>query len=100
MYIIKNQNKRKITQDKIWIQTPLSIPATKRDVIQLFKDLEKRLESLGARESGICLLRDQIYGECFDETVRQVTINFKKRGVNKSHSFLSIKYSPKLQKTL
>lgn len=70
-----------LISDKIWIQTPLSIPATKRDVIQLFKDLEKRLKMLGARESGICLLRDQIYGECFDETVRQVTINFKKRGV-------------------
>lgn len=68
------------SSDKIWLRTPLSIPATKREVYTLFADLEKRLKLESAKESGICPTRDQIYSECFDEIVRQVTINYKKRG--------------------
>ena len=67
-------------KDKIWLRTPLSIPATKRDVYNLFQKLEKRLKVEYAKESGICPIRDRIYSECFDEIVRQVTINYKKRG--------------------
>ena len=53
----------------------------------LFENLEKRLKLESAKESGICLIRDQIYSECFDEIVRQVTINYKKRGKDKKDYF-------------
>jgi dynein light intermediate chain len=34
-----------------------------------------------ARETGICPVREQLYNECFDELIRQVTINCLERGI-------------------
>ena len=34
----------------------------------------------GAKESGVCPIREQLYNECFEEIIRQVTINCLQRG--------------------
>ena len=41
----------------------------------LRKDLEKKLESMEARDSGICPVREELYIQCFDELIRQITIH-------------------------
>merc|ERR1712205_21935 len=34
-----------------------------------------------ARETGICPVREELYAQCFDELIRQVTINCPERGL-------------------
>merc|ERR1712061_287658 len=34
-----------------------------------------------ARETGICPVREELYSQCFDELIRQVTINGPERGL-------------------
>merc|ERR1719310_742179 len=34
-----------------------------------------------ARETGICPVREELYAQCFDELIRQVTINGPERGL-------------------
>lgn len=38
-----------------------------------------------ARETGICNNREELYSECFDELIRQVTINSLQRGELLNH---------------
>merc|ERR1711879_903417 len=56
-------------------------PATRLDVIQLQEALDQRLMERQARETGICLVREELYSQCFDELIRQVTINCPERGL-------------------
>jgi hypothetical protein len=37
--------------------------------------------SVQARETGICPVREELYAQCFDELIRQVTINCAERGL-------------------
>lgn len=64
----------------IWLQTPVSFPATNRDVISLKIALDKKMKEFNAKSYGICLIREEFYFQCFDEIIRQVIINYKKRG--------------------
>ena len=57
-----------------------STPATTFDVKNLAKDLEHQITHLEARDSGICPVREEIYAQCFDEIIRQITINCAERG--------------------
>lgn len=34
-----------------------------------------------ARETGICPVREELYSQCFDELIREVTINCAERGL-------------------
>lgn len=43
------------------------------DVINLQEMLDTRLQQRQARETGICPVRRQLYTQCFDELIRQVT---------------------------
>lgn len=36
---------------------------------------------LQARETGICPVREELYAQCFDELIRQVTVNCAERGL-------------------
>merc|ERR1712151_1449284 len=36
---------------------------------------------MGARETGICPIREELYSQCFDELIRQVTIICAERGL-------------------
>lgn len=64
-----------------WIQFVSSTPATRLDVINLQEQLDLRLEQRGARETGICPVREDLYAQAFDEVIRQVTVNCSERGL-------------------
>lgn len=64
-----------------WIQYPSSTPATRLDVITLQEKLDAQLVERQARETGICPIREELYGQAFDELIRQVTINCAERGL-------------------
>jgi dynein light intermediate chain len=43
------------------------------------------MKARGARETGICNIREELYSECFDELIRQITINCLQRGELLNH---------------
>lgn len=65
----------------MWTQTVSSVPATRQDVINLQETLDMLLQQTQARETGICPVRRELYSQCFDELIRQVTINCAERGL-------------------
>ncbi|KAK0085163.1 hypothetical protein PV325_005660 [Microctonus aethiopoides] len=68
-------------EGKIWRQKVSSTPATRLDVINLQEQLDMRLQQQQARETGICPVRRELYSQCFDEIIRQVTVNCAERGL-------------------
>ena len=65
---------------KLWVRYVSPTPATKVDVLNLREMLDKRLEQGQAREVGICPIRENLFQQCFDELIRQITINCAERG--------------------
>jgi len=65
----------------MWIQQVASTPATRLDVVNVQEELDRRLQQRQARETGICPVRRELYSQCFDELIRQVTINCAERGL-------------------
>ncbi|MCO5613321.1 hypothetical protein L7F22_067597 [Adiantum nelumboides] len=43
--------------------------------------LDQELQRRQARETGICPIREELYAQCFDELIRQVTVNCAERGL-------------------
>ena len=43
--------------------------------------LDQFLQERQAREAGICPVREELYSQCFDELIRQVTIEAPERGL-------------------
>ena len=73
---------REWTEDgQLWVQYVSSVPSTRHDVVNLETSLDKELSILKARETGICPIREQLYSQCFDELIRQITINCAERGL-------------------
>lgn len=68
-------------EDQLWVQYVSSTPATRADVINLQEDLDKWLQQRQARETGICPIREELYSQCFDELIRQVTIICAEQGL-------------------
>ncbi|KAI8464573.1 MAG: axonemal dynein light chain-domain-containing protein [Monoraphidium minutum] len=68
-------------QGQLWVQYVSSTPATRLDVITLQERLDQQLQQRQARETGICPVREELYAQCFDELIRQVTINCAERGL-------------------
>lgn len=66
---------------QLWTQTVSSVPATRQDVVNLQEMLDILLQQTQARETGICPVRRDLYSQCFDEIIRQVTINCSERGL-------------------
>lgn len=66
---------------QLWTQTVSSVPATRQDVVSLQETLDILLQQSQARETGICPVRRELYAQCFDEIIRQVTINCSERGL-------------------
>jgi dynein light intermediate chain len=56
-------------------------PSSRDDVINLQMKLDERLQERQARENGICPVREELYSQCFDELIRQVTIESPERGL-------------------
>mmetsp|Transcript_5230 Transcript_5230/g.10856 ORF Transcript_5230/g.10856 Transcript_5230/m.10856 type:complete len:234 (-) Transcript_5230:112-813(-) len=73
---------REWTEDgQLWVQYVSSTPATRLDVVNLQEQLDHQLQHRQARETGICPVRDELYSQCFDELIRQITINCAERGL-------------------
>lgn len=73
---------RQWTEDGvIWAQHVSTTPATRLDVINLQEKLDQQLQHRAARETGICPIREELYAQCFDELIRQVTVNCAERGL-------------------
>lgn len=66
---------------QMWMQTVSSVPATRQDVINLQERLDALLQQSQAREIGICPVRRELYTQCFDELIRQITVNCMERGL-------------------
>ena len=64
----------------MWVRYVSPTPATRVDVINLQDELDKRLQARQARETGICPIREELYAQCFDELIRQITIQCAERG--------------------
>lgn len=65
---------------KLWVRYVSPTPATVVDVLKLKEALEKRLDNGKARDVGICPIRESLFQQCFDELIRQITINCSERG--------------------
>ena len=59
---------------------PQNQPPVKK-VRDLFKALDEKIKERQAREKGICPIREELYSQCFDEIIRQVTIECPERGL-------------------
>ena len=65
----------------LWVQYVSPTPATRSDILALFSALDHQLQHRQARETGICPIREELYAQCFDELIRQVTIHCAERGL-------------------
>ena len=43
--------------------------------------LDQKLMERQARESGICPVREELFGQSFDEIIRQITLHEPERGI-------------------
>ena len=66
---------------KKFIQYVSSQVSSRQDVITLQEKLDQKLMERQARDSGICPVREELYSQCFDEIIRQVTIKCPERGL-------------------
>lgn len=73
--------KKIMRNEQMWVQYVSCTPVTKAEVLNLQEGLDRRLQTQQARETGICPIREELYNECFDELIRQVTINCLERGI-------------------
>ena len=65
----------------LWVQRVTSAPATRLDVVALRERLDASLRERRARETGVCPVREELYAQCFDELIRQVTVTCAERGL-------------------
>uniref|UniRef100_A0A8C3PMC6 Axonemal dynein light intermediate polypeptide 1 n=1 Tax=Calidris pygmaea TaxID=425635 RepID=A0A8C3PMC6_9CHAR len=68
-------------ENRLWVQEVSSVPSTRLDVVHLQEQLDLRLQQRQARETGICPVRRELYSQCFDELIRETTINCAERGL-------------------
>ncbi|XP_061632369.1 axonemal dynein light intermediate polypeptide 1-like [Phyllopteryx taeniolatus] len=67
--------------NQLWVQRVSTAPCTRADVVNLEEVLDRKLQQKRALETGICPVRRELYSQCFDELIRQVTINCTERGL-------------------
>ncbi|KAL0237541.1 hypothetical protein PCE1_000935 [Barthelona sp. PCE] len=73
---------KKVDRDgQLWVQSVSSTPATRLEVVQLQDNLDSLLKQRHARETGICVVRRELFSQLFDELIRQVTIECAERGL-------------------
>ncbi|XP_064207632.1 axonemal dynein light intermediate polypeptide 1 isoform X1 [Anguilla rostrata] len=70
-----------VDNSQLWVQQVSCTPCTRMDVVKLQELLDLKLQQRQARETGICPVRRELYTQCFDELIRQVTISCSERGL-------------------
>ena len=73
--------KESTEEGQIYMQFVSCVPADKGEVVKLSHSLENQMKVRQAKETGLCNNRDEIYSECFDELIRQITLNCLERGI-------------------
>lgn len=69
------------TGEKKFIQYTSTTSASRSDVTKLKEALEMKLEERQALSQGICRVREQLYGQCFEELIRQISLDCPERGI-------------------
>ena len=64
-----------------YIQYVSPQPATREKSRELFIALDQKIKERRAKDKGICPVRQELYSQCFDEIIRQVTIDNPDRGL-------------------
>jgi dynein light intermediate chain len=64
-----------------WMQYVSKESASRLDVVILQEKLDKVLAERKARETGICPVREELYRQCYEELIRQVTLDGPERGL-------------------
>lgn len=70
-----------VENGKHYISYVSHTPASRVDVARLRENLDSKLMDRQARESGICPVREELFSQCFDEIIRQVTLSESERGL-------------------
>jgi len=70
-----------VENGKHFVQYVSNQQATRVDVARLREMLDQKLMERQARESGICPVREELFSQCFDEIIRQVTLAEPERGL-------------------
>nr|XP_020445884.1 axonemal dynein light intermediate polypeptide 1 isoform X2 [Monopterus albus] len=68
-------------ENQLWMQKVSTTPTSRTDIMHLENLLNTKLHQRQAMETGICPIRRELYSQCFDELIRQVTINCAERGL-------------------
>ena len=63
------------------IQKVSEEPSTRLEIIALQEQLELRSNLRSTRSTGVCIQREDLYGQCFEELIRQVTVTCPERGI-------------------
>ncbi|XP_022170407.1 33 kDa inner dynein arm light chain, axonemal-like [Myzus persicae] len=69
-------------------------PATEINVKKLNEKFDSLLKQYNAKEVGICPIKQELYSQCFNEVIRQVTLNCTERG------FMLIQIRDEIQMTI
>lgn len=64
-----------------WMQYVSKVPPSRQELATLQEQLDQRLQQRQARQTGICPVRSELYGQMFDELIRQVTLDLPERGL-------------------
>ena len=64
-----------------WMQYTSKDKASRKDVIHLQEDLDRRLAERQAREAGLCPVREHLYQQVLDELIREITLESPERGL-------------------
>ena len=70
-----------VEQGKHFVQQVSHEPASRIDVARLREMLDQKLLERQARETGLCPVREELFQQCFDEIIRQVTLDQPERGL-------------------
>ena len=70
-----------VEQGKHFCQQVSHEPASRIDVARLREMLDQKLLERQARETGLCPVREELFQQCFDEIIRQVTLDEPVRGL-------------------
>ena len=85
--------KKIIENDLIFYHFVSCDSAIVNDVIKLSHNLDNQLKIRGAKEKGICEIREKLFFECFEEIIREVTIVCMQRGDLLNRIKLEMNYS-------
>ena len=66
---------------KEFIEYASGLQSSRQDVITLKEKLEMKLAERHAKNLGACPVKEELYSQCFDEIIRQITIKCPERGL-------------------